>query len=256
MPYVSVNKIKLYYEVHGDGPVTVVLAHGRSGGHLVWWKQVPTLSKRYRVVTFDHRGFGLSQDTTGEFRAAFASDLAGLLDHLNIQSAYLVGQSMGGWTILSYAVANPHRVAGLVMADTSGGLADPAVLAEYRRKGPSPTDPAERGLGPTFRKRDADGAFLYRQIGAMNPPAPESLMSLLLSDNGPTAVDVKKLKCKTLFIVGEDDPTVTPKIAKMCARIFPKASIKVIPKAGHSVYFERPKLFNSLIIDFIDNGRK
>jgi 3-oxoadipate enol-lactonase len=256
MPFAAVNGIDLYYETHGDGPATVVLAHGRGGGHLAWWQQVPALSKRYRVVTFDHRGFGLSKDKNGLFRRAFADDLASLLHKLDVRSAYLVGQSMGGWTVLSYAVAHPERVAGLVMADTSGGLADPRVLAEYKRNGEPPGDPAERALGPLFRKRDPEGVFLYRQIGGLNPPVREPLMDLLLSKDGPKAREVKALKCRTLFIVGQHDPMVTPKIVKMCARAFPRSTTKVVPGAGHSVYYEQPKLFNKLLIDFIEQTRK
>lgn len=255
MPFVSLKGVELYYESHGEGAQTVVLAHGRSGGHLVWWRQVPTLAKRYRVITFDHRGFGMSKDASGEFRRAFARDLGGLLDHLKVDAAWLVGQSMGGWTALAYAAAHPDRVAGLVLADSSGGLSDAAVLAEYKRKGEPPRDPAERALGPVFRKRNPDGLFLYRQIGGLNPPPPEPLMSLLLSEDGPNARDVAKLQCKTLLIVGAHDPVVTPRIARLCARVIPRSTVKVIPGAGHSVYFEQPKVFNKLLIDFVE-GRK
>jgi 3-oxoadipate enol-lactonase len=251
MPYASVNGIDLYYESHGQGPKTIVLAHGRGGGHLSWWQQVPELAKKYRVVTFDHRGFGLSKDKNGLFRRAFADDLAGLLDKLDVRSAYLVGQSMGGWTVLAYAVAHPERVAGLVLCDTSAGIADPGVLREYKRRGEPPAIPEERSLGPLFRKKDPGGVFLYKQIGGLNGTLPESIMDLFLSKDGPSKRDLKALQCKTLFIVGADDVMVTPKIAKMCARIVPRAKVKVVRGAGHSVYFEQPKAFNKLILDFV-----
>lgn len=256
MPFAPANGTELYYESHGGGAQTIVLAHGRSGSHLVWWKQVPSLSKRYRVITFDHRGFGLSKDPKGEFRRAFADDLARLLDHLKIDSAYLVGQSMGGWTSLACAVSHPERVAGLVMADSSGGIAEPEVLSAYRRKGPPPCDPAERALGPVFRQRDAEGTFLYRQIGGLNPPPPESLMDLLLSSEGPKKADVQRLTCKTLFVVGEHDPVVTPDIARLTARFFSNAEVIEVPGAGHSVYFEQPEVFNRLLTDFIERTNK
>jgi len=252
MPYATVNGIDLFYESHGQGPKTIVLAHGRGGGHLSWWQQVPEFSKRYRVVTFDHRGFGLSKDKNGLFRRAFADDLAALLDKLDVRSAYLVGQSMGGFTALSYAVAHPERVAGLVLADTSGGLADPGVLREFKRRGEPPGDAVERSIGPLFRKKDPQGVFLYQQIGGLNGSLPETLMDLLLSKDGPTRRDVKALECKTLFIVGADDIMVTPKIAKMCARLIPRSKVKVVKGAGHSVYFEQPKVFNKLICNFVE----
>ena len=78
----------------------------------------------YQVITFDHRGFGQSLDTPdGPGRSAYADDLRALLDHLDIQSAYLIGHSMGGWTSLAFAVNQPERVRGLVLAATSAGIA-------------------------------------------------------------------------------------------------------------------------------------
>jgi len=64
MPSVSINGISLYYEVHGDGPA-VVFAHGRGGNHMSWWQQIPEFSRRYRCITFDHRGFGSSVEVGG-----------------------------------------------------------------------------------------------------------------------------------------------------------------------------------------------
>ena len=127
MPYLSVNGIDLYYECHGQGPA-LVLAHGSGGNHASWWQQVPYFSQSYQVITFDHRGFGLSADVPdGPGRDAFVDDLTGLLDHLEIQQAALVAQSMGGSTCLGFTARHPDRVRALVMADTPGGINEPAL---------------------------------------------------------------------------------------------------------------------------------
>src|SRR5438270_8622571 len=103
MPLAQVNGIELYYEIHGDGP-GLVLAHGAGGNHLSWWQQVPVLSRHFRCVTFDHRGFGSSRDVPGGPGAeAFIEDLRQLLDHLGIDRVALMAQSMGGWTSLGFA---------------------------------------------------------------------------------------------------------------------------------------------------------
>ncbi len=65
---------QLYYEVHGEGE-PLVLAHGLGGNHATWYQQVEVLAKAYQVITFDHRGFGLSSDTDNQSRAGFVSDL-------------------------------------------------------------------------------------------------------------------------------------------------------------------------------------
>jgi 3-oxoadipate enol-lactonase len=109
MPKAQLNGIELYYEVHGDGPV-IVFAHGAGGNHLSWWQQVPVFARQYRCVTFDHRGFGQSPDIPdGPSSQAFVEDLKQLLDHLTIERASLVAQSMGGRTCLGFTLAYPDR---------------------------------------------------------------------------------------------------------------------------------------------------
>ena len=98
---------ELYHEEHGEGPA-VVFAHGAGGTHMSWWNQIPTFSQHYRCITYSQRGFGFSPDVAGgPGRGAFVEDLRGLLDNLGIERASLVGQSMGGRSVLGFAAAYP-----------------------------------------------------------------------------------------------------------------------------------------------------
>ena len=108
MPYVTVGKenasdIELYYEDHGSGE-PVVLIHGYPLNGASWEKQTTVLlSKGYRVITYDRRGFGQSsQPATGYNYDTFAQDLQKLLAHLRLQSFSLVGFSMGGGEVARY----------------------------------------------------------------------------------------------------------------------------------------------------------
>src|SRR3981081_4918068 len=123
MPTARINGVDLYYEIHGAGP-TVVLSHGVGSNHLHWWQQVPVWSKHLQVITFDHRGFGLSMDD-GRGLSAFVDDLIGLLDHLEIRRTALVGQSMGGFTVAGVASRQPERISALVLSSSSAGLVGP-----------------------------------------------------------------------------------------------------------------------------------
>jgi len=112
----------LYYEVTGHGP-GLIFAHGLGGNHLSWWQQVAHFAPHYTCVTFAHRGFAPSDPIpVGPDAADYAGDIAVLIDHLALPDVRLVGQSMGGWTVLEYALAQPHRVKALVMSATSGTL--------------------------------------------------------------------------------------------------------------------------------------
>ena len=118
---VSLGDFDLYYEVHGEGP-PVVFAHGVGGTHLSWWQQIPAMSDHFQCVTFDHRGFGYSRDVGDHPGSeAFIDDLHALLDHLGIDRVGLIGQSMGGRTVLGFASAYPERVSALILCDTTGG---------------------------------------------------------------------------------------------------------------------------------------
>ena len=114
MPSAPINGINLYYETQGSGDEVFVFAHGAGGNHLSWWNQVPAFAERGRVVTFDHRAFGQSLDTDGRGAGAFVDDLEALLDHLGIERATLIAQSMGGLSAMGFTLRHERRVKALV----------------------------------------------------------------------------------------------------------------------------------------------
>lgn len=247
MPTAQINGIELYYEVHGEGPA-VVFAHGAGGNHLSWWQQVPVFARQYRCVIFDHRGFGQSLDApNGPGSQAFVEDLKQLLDHLGIERTVLVAQSMGGRTCLGFALAYPDRVQALVMADTTGGFAD-AHMAQLRAEGEATLagpNPPPRTYARHFPQEQPAQAFLYEQIRGLNPPRRE------VSVPGPTAEEVRALRVPTLLIVGEHDVITPPSIIKMFQAYIPHARLVEVAGAGHSVYFEKPEIFNRAVLEFL-----
>ena len=113
MPIAKINGINLYHEVHGSGPALVFL-HGSGGNHAIWWQQVRYFSRRYKVVTLDLRGFGRSDDIAGGPDCLdFPADVIGLLDHLKIDKAAVVGQSIGGTSCLRLAAKYPSRISAV-----------------------------------------------------------------------------------------------------------------------------------------------
>ena len=129
--YLDRPDCRLYYEVDGSGPF-LFFAHGLGGNHLSWWQQVPHFRDRYTCVTFAHRGFAPSSAPPGgPDPADYAGDLAALIDHLGARDVRIVAQSMGGWTALEYALAQPARVRALVLACTAGTIARaPSLFAD------------------------------------------------------------------------------------------------------------------------------
>jgi pimeloyl-ACP methyl ester carboxylesterase len=253
----KLGSFELYYEIHGDGP-PIVFAHGAGGTHMSWWQQIPALSQHYRCITIDHRTFGLSRDTKdGPGRRAFVGDLTALLDHLGIQKTALVGQSMGGTTVLGFTSAHSERVSALIMSDTTGGYSDEE-MEKLRRS--LPQNPRS-AFARDFPKRDPARAFLYREISAIteayNGPAAAAPAAGAAStaSAAPPPTDVRPILAKkipTLFIVGEEDQLIAPQIIELMHRKMPGSEFAKVPGAGHSDYFEKPDEYNRLVLAFLD----
>jgi 3-oxoadipate enol-lactonase len=119
----EVNVARLYFEITGVGePLTLV--HAGIADRRMWESQVAALASRYRVIRYDMRGFGRSAMVEGPY--AHHEDLRALLDSLGIERAFLVGCSMGGATIIDFALQNPGRCHALVLIGSavSGFLAE------------------------------------------------------------------------------------------------------------------------------------
>lgn len=268
LPVAEVNGIHLYYEEHGKG-FPLVLAHGAGGNHISWWQQVPVFSRKYRCVTFDHRGWGLSLDERDLGPAVFVDDLTALVDHLGLDDMFLVGQSMGGLTCLGFTIAHPKRVRGLVMANTFAGMRREVWLASgddlrasaqaiwQRRR----EDGVKRALGREFTKTQKDRTFLYKQIRMLNENGPNRLQTEVqvqrlralerTPDTGITSDTLAALSTPVLFIGGEHDEVMPVSLMAVAKSLIPGAQLQVIPGADHSAYFEAPEVFNALVLEFL-----
>jgi 3-oxoadipate enol-lactonase len=256
MPFAHVNGIELYYESHGEGPA-LVFAHGGLGNHLSWWQQVAEFSRSFKCLTFDHRGFGFSREgADGPGPAAFADDLRALLDHLEIQRAALVGQSMGGWTVLGFASAYPERTRALVLCDTTAGVEGPGLRVNNRPQRREDTGLAaisRQALARGFAEREPAMNFLYHAISCLNVHLEPATLRKLLSVKNRVEPVVER-RIPTLIFAGEADEMTPPPVMEALARHFPHARLVKVAGAGHSVYWEKPAEFNALLKEFLDTA--
>ncbi len=240
---------ELYHEVYGEGPA-IVFAHGAAGTHMSWWKQIPTFSREFTCITYAQRGYGFSTDVeNGPGRAAFAEDLRSLLDELEIGRAFLVGQSMGGRSVLGFAAAYPERVNALVMSGTTGGYRDSELDA---LRAVAPDLGPRSAFAPSYAERDPEGAFLYRMIGRSNQflseddedaPAIETPM--------PDIERIVAAGVPTLFLVGERDTVAPPTVTKALQAKMDGSMLVTFPESGHSPYWEVHEEFNRVVLDFL-----
>jgi len=253
----------IYFECWGEGGQSVVLGHGMGGSHAVWYQQVAHLAADYQVVTWDQRGFGRSTALTGDLGPVPAArDLKAILDHLDITQAHIVGQSMGGWSALGFALDHPDRVLSLILADTTAGLFTPRirrVLDDYAKLIAASPPPEEWPLGfhpavgTQLLTEDLAQAFLYTQLGTLtDPPDPETIIPLLMAtDHTRRAAEVS---APTLFIVGENDPIFPPALIRSAADLIDDSRVAVVENTGHSPYFERPETWNDIVARFLQQS--
>lgn len=143
MEKIEVNGINLAYERRGNGH-PLVLLHGFPLDHHLWDDVAPLLEDTFDLIIPDLRGFGESETVDTPYTMEdYASDIAGLLDHLKIQKAAIAGHSMGGYVALAFARLYPERVSGLALV-SSQAPADPPERKEGRYK--SAADVAEKGI--------------------------------------------------------------------------------------------------------------
>jgi 3-oxoadipate enol-lactonase len=254
----------IYYEVLGEGPA-IVFAHGLGGNQLSWWQQMAHFSARYTCVAFAHRGFTPSSAVPGKAAPdAYADDLAALIEELKLQDVRLVAQSMGGWTCLEYALRHPGNVKALVMACTSGAI-DPGSVPGFgkvqfeawtKKAGEMNAEMESRGVlsagGERLAREQPALAVLYRQINQLNSDEFRTAVRLRIREmrNQPAAL-LAKLTVPVLFLNGEEDSVFPSPAGPGLAQSAPRGRHASVPKAGHSVYFERATEFNRIVEEFL-----
>ena len=255
----------LYREEAGDGPA-VVLLHSTVCDSGMWDREFAALAERHRVLRYDFRGYGRSPLPPGDWSST--EDLRGLLDEVGMERPALVGLSGGAATALDFAVVEPGRVRGLVLAAPAvGGLPwsedvqrfgeqedalleagdlDGAVELNLRmwvdgpHRGPDAVDPAVRAKVGEMQRR-AFEVQLAAEPGEHARPEP------------PAVERLEEVAVPTLVIVGDADHADVLERADLLARRIPGARQVVLPGVAHLVNLERPEEFLRLVADFLDS---
>jgi len=252
---------RIYYEVAGSGP-PIVFAHGLGGNHLSWWQQVAHFAKRHTCIVFSHRGFTPSSPVSGTNAPdAYVDDLAALIDELRLGQVTLVAQSMGGWTCLGYALREPAKVRALVMACTAGPINCSQLDAEkfkdwlahsQRISAELEAKDSSVASGERMESEQPALARLYRQIMQLTPAGFRAAVRVRLRElwvQDPTLL--ADLPMPVLFLNGDEDCVFPPFAGAGLAALAPKGKAVRVPRAGHSVYFERAAEFNRIVDEFL-----
>ena len=254
MPYLTLPGVDLYYEDTGGPGTSVVFLHALTGTADSWVYQVPAFTAAgYRCITYDRRGWGRSKATDPELHPETASDdLNALLESLSLAPVHLVATAAGGLIALDYVLAHPERVRSLVAANTIGGVQDESYLEVQRRARPSEIQnlPVElRELGPSYRATNPEGVKRWLEID--HAARPDGTRPFPPVGEPITYARLQGMRVPTLVLSGEADLLAPPALMRMLAAHIPTSRFSSLPDVGHAGFWERPQVWNGLVLEFI-----
>jgi len=254
---VSTQNATIDYEVHGAGP-SLVLINGLGFGRWGFFKQVPALSRGFATVTFDARE-GRNPEGVIE---GLAPDVVGLLEHLGVRRAHVLGTSLGGFVAQKLALGRPDLVGRLVLVSTghggrgSEGMSLGAMGEMFGLGALSPKQAARRGLeGATSERYRAGNPEEFERIVEKRLSDPPSLASYygqaMAESRFDDTAEVGNISAPTLVIHGAEDRYVPPSNARALAGAIPGARLRILEGAGHLVFIERAEEVNREVLTFL-----
>jgi pimeloyl-ACP methyl ester carboxylesterase len=259
LPTVSTPTAELHYERRGEGE-PLLLIQGMSGTHLSWGEPFRApLEGEFDVVAFDNRGIGLSAPIDGPFTIAeMAEDTAGLLDELGIESAHVVGISMGGMIAQDLALAHPERLRSLTLGCTyCGGPGSRLMPQENAEKllaglASGSREQAIRAgwevnLSPAFRA-DEDRYAAFHEMATTVPAARQTIELQAQAIFGhDTQERLGEIATPTLIVHGTVDGVLPFANGELIASRMPSARFEPLEGIGHMFWWEEPERSAELV---------
>ncbi len=259
MPTTNIAGTDLYYERRGTGE-PLLLIQGLGGNSLHWGEDfLGGLEEDFELVLYDHRGAGRSGPLSGEHTIAdLAGDALGLLAALEIDSAHVVGISMGGMVAQEIVLGAPDRVRTLTLGCTFPGGPDArmtdmsvvGMLAEAVLSGDE-----QRALRVGYEVMIAaeygaqEGAFeLYTELAGQYPAPLPVLMAQLSAIMGhDTSERLGEITAPTLVVHGTQDRLLHHANGELIARLVPGARLELLDGSGHMFFWEQPQRSAQLV---------
>ena len=257
MPTIHINSINMNYEIRGEGE-PLILIHGLGSSLRDWEMQVPVFAEKYQVITFDARGHGSTHKPNGPYAMPmFSADTAALMKALYIESAHLVGISMGGMIAFQLAVDRPELIKSMVIANAAPELMIRSLkermvvvqrefiirLIGMRKMG--------QVLGERlFPKAEHDGLraiFVERWAENDSQAYLASMRSLV---NWSVMEHIQDIEIPTLVIAADQDYAWIGEKEIFVAKM-KNAKLVVIEDSRHATPAERPEEFNLAVMDFL-----
>ena len=251
------GRTRLYWESTGKGdPVLLIMGLGLSGG--AWWRTVPVLSRRLRVITFDNRGVGRSRAFSYAYTTeAMADDAVSVLDDLRLERVHVYGISLGGMVAQQLALRHPERVRSLVLGATHAGgpravHPDAEVMTFFRRRLGMRAEEAARAsvpfiYGPRCRSEHAERIEEDIAQRLAHPFAERAYRAQMFAAGLHNCYGrLPRIDVPTLVVHGRHDRMVPVANAHLIAERIPGARLRILEESGHLYPTEEPEVEDAI----------
>ena len=264
MPLISLANQTIFYEESGSGPPLIFLS-GLGGDHRAFALAQRHFANQFRTLAVDNRDVGRSSRWTHDYGVhEMATDLRDLLDHLKIDSAHIVGHSLGGMIAQEFALAWPDRVQSLVLASTHMGgdrwrhaVLESWIMMRHRLSAAEFSGATLPWLvAPAFFKGAPGQVEGLIRLAEKNAWPQESdaferqARAALSFDSRDRASSITK---PTLVLVGQADLVNPPRYAWELARSIPNTQFEEMPDVGHLPHVEESRSFRETLDRFYRN---
>lgn len=263
--FITVNNIAIRAGDNGKGKA-IVLLHGYLETMEIWENTVTELSKKFRTVTLDLPGHGLSHFCEGSTTMEFMADcIKSLLDKLKISECFVVGHSMGGYVALAFAKKYPEMAKALCLFSST-----PNADTEQKKKDRDrEIEMIKAGKLELILKNNISRGFADINLLKFDEEIFAIEETATVSDtNGITAClqamklredmndFIKTIQQKTLFIFGKHDNYITFDIAENIMQKYPQATAVILENSGHNGFIEEPEESIKTLINFAEDMMK
>jgi 3-oxoadipate enol-lactonase len=254
MPLIGAGEIELSYDRAGSGP-PLLLIMGMSGTFDHWDADfLAGLRRDFDVIVYDHRGVGSSTRLNGSGSlsiAQLAEDAAALLAALEVDSAHVLGISMGGMVAQELALAHPARIRTLALGCTyCGGAGSALASEETMRKLAEAMASGDRerairaawevNVSPDFAAND-DAYARFLEIGRHRGVAVEVIMEQMRAiTEHDTSARLPEIGLPTLVLHGTLDQLLPVQNGRLIAELIPGARLEIFDGVGHLFFWEQP----------------